>query len=134
MFRNKLKTHFENIFGFKKTTYDTPSDQYEQDTIFINVDQCQSRITEGREIAKVNGTITIFSQHEKLPFGFLNKRIQNANFDDTRRLFFYDFEEDPANSPARILNLSERRAKFVFLYDAQYDPNQGELTSVEFGE
>jgi hypothetical protein len=38
------------------------------------------------------------------------------------------------NSPARLQNIAERRAAFVYLYSAQYDPDQGELTSLTFGD
>jgi len=133
VFKSKLKERFERIFGFPKTTFDTPSDQFEQEVLFISIDQVLSRISEGKETARVTGTLTVYSQHDKFPFGYMAKRIQKANFIDTQKLFFYDFEEDPAGSPARVMNLSERRLKFVFLYDSQYDPNQGQLTSVDFG-
>lgn len=133
MFKNKLKEKLGRIFGFEKVTFDAPSDQFEQEVIFINVDQVASRITEGRETARVFGSLTVYCQQEKFPFGYMAKRIQRANFLDTEKLFFYDFEEDPAGSPAKMVNLSERRMKFIFLYEGQYDPNLGELTVVDFG-
>jgi hypothetical protein len=133
VFKNNLKAKLERIFRFKKTSFNAPSDQFEQDILFVNVDQVSSRIREGEESARVWGSLTIYSQMDKFPYGFLAKQIEKANFDDTRELFFYDFEEDPAGSPARMMNLSERRLKFLYLYKGQYDPNQGELTSVDFG-
>lgn len=130
MFTGKLKTKLENIFGFQKTSYNTPSDTPEQYTLFINIDSSQSRITAGKEIAKAFGTLTIYGQYEKLPFGFMAKKIELANLIDKEKLFFYDFEEDPAGSPARFLNISERKVKFIFLHEAQFDPDHGTITSM----
>lgn len=132
MFRNELERRMKTIFGLGKTTFDAPSDQFEQDTLFIQVDRVLPSIKDGREVAAVYGVITVYSQKNKMPFGYFDKRIANAKNVDKKGLHFYDFEEDVANSPSRIINIGERKRSFLFLYDAQYDPNQGELTSVEF--
>lgn len=139
MFRKDLSDRLEAIFGFRKTTYQAPSDQFEQDTLFIQIDECHSRATEGTATSKVMGTLTVYTQHDKMPFGFFNKRIQQADAETVKPLFFFEIEQDIANSPARIQNISERRTRFQFLYSEQYDPNQGvlnelEFTSVEFSE
>lgn len=131
MFQKDLKKKMERIFGFKKTTFNTPSKEFEQDTLFVNIDQCKPRITQGKEIADVLGTLTIYSQHDKLPFGFIAKQLQLANKSDKEKLFFYDFEEDPAGSPARLVNISERRVRFRFLYEGQFDPNQGLMEGLQ---
>jgi hypothetical protein len=103
----------------------------EQDTLFIDISECQSRITEGKQIAKVFGSLTVFSQVEKLPFGYFNKRIQQASHQLTKKFFFFDIDLNPSSSPARIQNIVERRVRFVYLYSAEYDPWQGELTSLD---
>ncbi len=133
MFRADLQARFERIFGIAKTTYDAPdADTLEQDCLFIEILDCRSRMSGaqgGRQTAKVNGAVIVFSQADRLPFGFFAKRIEQAALDDTRNLIF-DRETDVANSPARILNLHERRLGFTFLYDSQYDPSRGSLTSM----
>lgn len=126
---SKLKT----IFGVKKVTFDEPGESYEQDTLFVAIEECQSRATQGKAFAKVTGAIVMFSQHDKLPYGFFAKRVAQAPLEATKSFFFFDVDVDVLSSPARQHNISERRTRFVYLYSAQYDPNQGSLTSVDFG-
>lgn len=132
MFKADLKKRMEGIFGFKKTTFDAPSDQYEQDTLFIDVIKSTANTGEGKATAKVMGVLTVYSQLGKLPYGYFNKKIQQADAKLTDKLFFHNIDQDIASSPARTVNISERRTEFVFLYSEQYDPNQGELQTVEF--
>lgn len=134
MFRKELKEKFEKIFGLAKTTFDAPSDAFEQDVLFIEVDECFTKATKGSAIAKITGTLTTFSKQNAMTYGFMNKRVAQAAAELTKDLFLFDVEQDIATSPARLQNISERRTKFLYLYSGQYDPNQGELTSLEVGE
>lgn len=119
----------------KKTTFDIPTDQaFEQDTLFIEINECNSRVTEGMAYAKVLGSLVVFSQFDKLQYGYFNKRIQTADHELTKNLFFFDIDTNALNSPARMQNLSERRTRFVYLYSGQYDPENGQLTSLTFEE
>lgn len=134
MFRKDLLRRLEDIFGFEKTTFNDPGDTYEQDTLFVaieNVATRMSRANGGRETARVTGRLVVFSQGDRLPYGFFMKALERADGDLKKPLFFSD-EIDVTESPARLINLHERQISFVFLYDSQYDPNQGQLTSVEF--
>lgn len=131
-----MSDKLSDIFGFKKTTYNAPSinsttGTFEQDTLFIEVDRCTSSTKEGKATAKVEGSFIVFSQIEKLPFGYFNKRIQNSDHELTKQFFFHEIDLNPANSPARLQNITERRVRFIYLYSAQYDPEHGELTSLE---
>lgn len=124
------------IFGMRKTTFDAPSvnsttGSFEQDTLFIEVSECNSRVTAGMQYAKVLGSLVVFSQFDKMPFGFFNKKIEQADIDDKKEFFFFDIDLNPASSPARFQNIAERRVRFVYLYAGQYDPEHGSLTSVE---
>lgn len=134
MFRAELKSRLSKIFGFEKTTFDAPSESFEQDTLFVSIAEAQSRPSGKKIYSKVMGYLTVFSQKDKMPYGFFNKRIQKADAALTRELFFFDMDVDVASSPARIQNISERRARFVFLYSADYDPNKGRLTSINMEE
>lgn len=134
MFRPELQKTLAAIFGVAKTTYDAPSDQFEQDVLFVDVTDCKSNAGQGKVTAKVTGTLTMFSQANRLPFGFFNKKISQAAFALTKSIFFFDIDVDVAASPARIQNISERRTSFVFLYSAQFDPDQGSLTSLQFDD
>ena len=131
MFKKKLQSHLENIFGIKKVSFNEPGDTFEKDTLFVQVVKSTSRVTEGYVYAKVEGVLIVFSQLEKYPYGFMNKKIQSANREETKDLFFYDIDVENLGSEARLMNLCERRTGFLFLFKDQYDPNQGSLTSLE---
>ena len=134
MFRNDLKTKLENIFGFKKTTYDAPSDQFEQDVLFISISNCFGRISGESALMKIAGSITVYSQDDKLPYGFFQRKLEKADPEYSKDLFFTNFDTDLDNSPARTMNIHERKCDFVFLYKQQVDPNKGKLTSLEISE
>lgn len=131
MFKADLQRRLERIFGIAKTTYDAPNHEaLEQDTMFIEITYVLGRLSgTDRATARVGGFITVFSQADRLPYGFFAKRIARADPSDTRRLFFQR-EVDLQDSPARLQNLHERRVGFTFLYDAQYDPDKGSLTEL----
>jgi hypothetical protein len=132
VFRKDLKARLDKIFGLKKSTYDAPGESFEQDTLFIQIDPgSRQRVTGGKAYAKVTGTLTVFSQADKLPYGFFHKSIHRAAKELTSPIFFFDVDTDIANSPARVQNIHERQARFVFLWSGQYDPNQGELTELK---
>lgn len=123
------------IFGFRKTTFSAPSSEsdapYEQDTLFVQVEQARSRAGNGMFTAKIMGTLIVFTQMDKMPFGYFNRRIEQAHPSLTKDFLFFDIDLNPISTPAKIQNISERRVRFVYLYKAQYDPEQGELTSLE---
>lgn len=130
MFEKELQDKLSQIFLFKKTTYDAPSEAFEQDVLFIDIERANSRIMQGKAVSRVEGMLTVYSN--KLQYGYFNKKIQMADFSLTKDFLFFDMDLSPATSPARIQNISERRARFIYLFSGQYDPSQGELTSVEF--
>lgn len=134
MFRSDLQERLKSIFGFSKVTFSAPSEDYEQDTLFVEVDNVRSNTGQGRANAYVQGSLITFGQVGKIPYGFFHKRIKESDIELTKPIFIYDTDQNIASSNARLQNLEERRTRFVFLYSAQYDPNQGEITSVEFEE
>lgn len=131
MFRSDLKARLEKIFIFGKTTFDEPGDSLEQDTLFVTVTRSSSKTHKGWATAKVEGYLTVFSRGDALPYGYFSKRIEQADPLLTNPFFFYEMETDIASSPARMIDIHERRLSFIFLYEEQYDPRQGELTSLE---
>ena len=132
MFKKEMTEKLKAIFGIPKVSFDDPSDSFEQDCIFVEILDSKNNTGTYTASAKVTGNVVVFSQHEKLPFGFFNKKIQQADPKHTREFFFFDTDVEPQNSKAQMLNISERRTGFVYLYQGQYDPNQGELTSLSF--
>ncbi len=131
MFRKELISKLEDIFQFKKTTFDAPSESFEQDTLFVEISDVVCRISNGKSYAKVDGAVIVYTENDKLPYGFFNRKVELADKDLTREFFFFDVDKNAANSPARMQNISERRAKFVYLYSATTDLNLGQLTELE---
>lgn len=131
MFRAELKEKLEKIFGVKKVTFDAPSDQFEQDTMFIEITNPRVKIGPAKVKARVTGAIVMYSQDNKMPYGFFAKRIEKADPLLTKKFFFFDVDQNKEDSPARLINISERRTSFVFLYEAQYDPNVDYIESFE---
>ena len=133
MFRKDLESKLSEIFGVKKVTFDAFSESYAQDTLFVEVqDVSNQRASKGRASAKVTGQLVIFTQDNKMPYGFFSKRLSTAPLSASKDLFFFDMDREALNSPARLQNISERRASFVFLFSTAYNPSKGEITSVEF--
>lgn len=126
MFESELLDKIKTIFDFKKVTYARPGDSQEQEGVFIDIKSARCKIVEKRQIAAVTGTIYVFGNSEKLPYGYFAKKISAADASLTKDLFFFDFEENKGI----IQNIAERSVSFHFLFDSQYDPNIGTLNQV----
>lgn len=128
MFKSKLKKDLQEIFGIKKVTFNEVSESYEQECLFVNCSTVNPRISASNMSCRVEGSITIFAQDNKLPFGFFTKKIELAKNDNKKDFFFFDIDLDIASSPSRIQNIHERRVSFIYLYKDQFDPNKGQLS------
>lgn len=126
MFEKELGDKFKRIFQMKKYLYDVPSDSQEQECLFINVISSKNQVKDGRVTGKVTGKILVFCNPEKLPYGYFTKCVVEAEISDTKDLFFYEFEDNAGMASG----ISERSMSFIYLFDQQYNPNIGELTSL----
>lgn len=133
MFRREMLRNLEAIFGMK-ATFNAPSDAYEQDTIFVEIQNSNSRVNYGKEYATVRGMLILFCQDSKVPYGFFNKKLHSANPDYTKNFTFRDFDQDIGSSGARLMNLRERRVNFTYLYSGQHDPGGADMEGIEFIE
>lgn len=131
MFRKELERKLKLIFGLPKVSFNAPGESFEQDTMFVGIDNARTQPREGKCLCKAEGTLVVYSEQDKMPYGFFNKKIEQADKTLTKDFFFYDIDANIENSPARFVNVTERRVSFVFLYSEQYDPNLGQLTSLE---
>ncbi len=127
MFEATLTAKLKKIFELDRCNFNLPGDAQEQETLFIQVESAQSRIKETRQYCKVTGSIRVFANSDKLPYGYFAKCINKADFDDTKDLFFFDIEENQGT----FLNITERTMGFVYFFNSQYDPNVGTLTDLE---
>lgn len=126
MFRVTLQAQLKRIFDFDKVTFDLPSESQEQEGVFVQVESARWRIKDAKQIARVTGTIRVFANQDKLAYGYFNKKISEAYADDTRNLFFFDFEENKGT----FRNIVERSMGFLYLFDSQYDPSIGTLNEI----
>ncbi len=132
MFKKEMERRLKSIFGIEKVTFSAPSpDAPEQDTLFVEIDSSRPRpYGKDRISCKVTGKLVMYSQAERLTFGFFSRKLEQAVTEDSAPFIFMP-EVDVAGSQARYQNIHERVLPFIFLYDAQYDPDRGSLTEIE---
>jgi hypothetical protein len=128
MFESSLAAQLKRIFDYTKVTFAAPGESQEQDTLFIEIENCISRAKDGVFTARVTGNCTVFAHYERIPFGYFHKKIALADTDDTKDLFFFNVDENTKT----FQSLVQRSFSFVFLFSGQYDPDNGSLTSIEF--
>ncbi len=125
MFEATLASKLKKIFEYGVVKFDQPGESKEQDRIFCEIDKAHTHFKDGIVYSKVEGKISVFAQNDKLPFGYFSKCIENHP-DDTKDLFFYDFEDN-----TRLYeNIVQRTLSFVYFFNGQHDPALGTLTSV----
>ncbi len=127
MFESSLKAKLKKIFDMKKVTYDHSGKDFEQECIFIEVESCKSTIKDALQIAEVRGKLKVFATNDKLPYGYFNKKIAQADNTDTKDLFFYEIEDNSGYYG----NLVERSMSFVYFFSSQHNPNLGTITSIQ---
>jgi hypothetical protein len=115
------------VFELPKVTLDAASVSGEQEMVFIDIDSARPDIRDGSEVYRVEGRFRIFANSEKMPIGYIGKQIKKHS-KLVKDLFFFGFEDNGL----RLRNIVERSVSFHYFYNAQYDPNQGELTSIVF--
>lgn len=133
MFEPILEEKLKRIFGMKTIRFTAPTsdqDAVEQETLFVDIQQSVNNVSPAlkRQVSRVTGQILVHANVGKLPFGFFSQRIAQADVNDTKDLFFFNMER---SKPA-FQSIDERGLNFVFLFNGQYDPNQGSLTSLQF--
>ena len=125
MFEKTLQATFEKVFDFKKVRYDQPGESREQETMFVEVENARASVVDGEERARVEGKVTVFVEHDKMPFGYFAKCIE-AHPAECKDLFFFAFEENQ-----RLYgNIVQRGFSFVYFFRSQYDPDLGTLNQV----
>jgi hypothetical protein len=130
VFEKDLAEKFERIFGFENVTFDQVSESREQEGVFIQIQRVRPTIKDGKQLSFVQGTVRVFAQNSKLPYGYFLKMIRLADQADTKDLFFFNFE----SNAGYYRNLTERSLEFYYFFSGQYDPNIGNIESIEISE
>jgi hypothetical protein len=120
-----MAARLKRIFDLDKVTYDLPGESHEQEGLFIAVDKAHCKTVESRQIAKVEGKITVYAESGKMPFGYLAKKLAKSEIEDVRGFFF-----GPEENEGTFMSLVKRSFAFTFLFDSQYDPAIGSITSI----
>lgn len=130
MFREQLKDELKQIFDFPKVSFDTPSEDREQEVLFVQIDVARNNVKDTSVKSRVEGRLLVYANSDKFPFGYLEKQIQAADPSLTKNFFFYDI----TGNAGTLGNIAERTASFIYFYSGQYDPNKGSITSVTIGD
>lgn len=123
MVRDDIEKKLKEIFLLDKVTFSEPG-SFEQDTLFIEVETCRERPSKGYTAGKITGNLVLFSQSDKVPLGFFAKRINKAKAETKAGFFFFEVDTEILGSQSRFQNISERRCRFQYLYQDQYDPRE----------
>jgi hypothetical protein len=122
-----LEEKFKKIFEVNKVTFANPSKEVkEQECIFVDIDQTRTRQKDKKIIARVTGKINIYGNSDKMPLGWFDKKLIEADPADKADLAFFDIEMNTKY----YQNLVQRTASFVYFFSSQYDPNVGSITSM----
>lgn len=131
-----MSAQLKRIFDLDKVTFQAPNigtgedvnDWGEQEVIFIEIISADTSVNDGSVNAIVKGHIRFFGSAEKIPYGYFAKQISKADPADTKPFFFHNFE----NNKGTIDDICERTLDFVYLFDSQYNPDVGTITSITF--
>lgn len=126
MFEQDLQEKLTRIFRLNKVTLDQESDTHEQNTGFVAVSLARGSIRDRKYLARVEGTLTVYGNTERLKYGFFSKGISQAAKADLNSFYFFDVEENTR----MMRNIVQRSISFVFFFSGQYDPDVGTLNSV----
>ncbi len=94
--------------------------------MFISVSRAVTKINTARQIGKFEGDITVYADSGRMPFGYFTKKLNQADLEDTRGFFF-----GPEENVDTYRGIDQRQFSFTFLYDSQYDPAIGTITSID---
>lgn len=100
----------------------------EQEVLFVQIDEVKTTVKNGKVLAKVHGTGSISAPIDQLPFGYFSKRIAQAGHDRTKDFYFFQVDVNKG----RFQDVIERTFSFIFFYSSQYDPDNGNITSIDF--
>jgi hypothetical protein len=128
VFEKRLEAKFKAIFDFPKVTFDQPGESREQECLFIEVENPVITVKDGRAVGRIYGNAIVFASNSKLPFGYFQKRIQAASYEETKDLFFSEVEENTKT----YRDLVQRGFRFVYFFNSQYDPEVGTIDSMNF--
>lgn len=114
-----------------KATLDAPSESFEQEKIFVEIESWNTRVKGDFQTFRASGVFYVFAQNEKMQAGYFSNMIEAANADDCRPFHFSNID---SVGQFRENNLSERRVSFEYFDRISYDPNKGELNELELNE
>lgn len=126
MIEQQLQKDIKELFEFKQVTLDAPSESLEQDKLFVEVEQNDTRLKDGLMTGRLRGRIKCYASNDKIPFGYFNKKIQEHKTLSNKFVFF----EIDRNNPI-FRDKVERSVGFIYFFSGQYDPDLGTLNTLK---
>lgn len=127
MVEKELQDRLKRIFQVSKVTMDAPGFAPEQETLYVNIETAKVRTIEGLIKFDVRGTLSIVGPSDKIPLGYLSRKLLQAPHALTKGLALYDLE----TNSKRGNNLVERGSSFIYFFSTQYDPDLGSITAID---
>lgn len=128
MFESELEQKFKNIFDVKKVTFAGPGESMEQECLFVEITNPGNIVKDSKVLSKIEGNAVLFCYGDKVPFGFFSKKIKEASSALTKDFFFSEIEANRKMSKEIVA----RSFNFIYFFQAQYDPENGEINELEF--
>lgn len=129
MMEERIKSKLSSIFGMR-AKLEAVGEHQEQDVMFISLSRNRSTFKGSNISYRIEGDVTIYTQINKIPIGFFNKKIDLANADDKSSFFFFNIDE---NNQYSIQNLCEKKLSFIYIDQEQFDPSKGQITELNLG-
>lgn len=127
---DQIKQKLEQIFDFKKVSFNLPADDVEQNCLYVAIENSNIIYKENLCVARIFCSCRVFAPNEKLPVGYVSKKIALSAGSLTNNFFFYDIEEN-----AKIfLDIIGKSFKFIYFYDGQFNPNEDKIEGIEIND
>ncbi len=128
--RDELRKKLIRIFGISNVSFDAPGESLEQEKLFVRVTTVKSAFKDKKSFNRYFGELVLYANTEKLPFGYFQRKIAEADPLDAKDFFFYDLEQ----SQVMLQNIGEYSLSFIYFSSGQHDPELGTMTSIDFNE
>jgi hypothetical protein len=130
MDKDDFKKRIARIFGIDQVTFNAPGETLEQEKVFVRINQVKSHYKDGTWISRATGDLLFYANMDKLPFGYFQRKIAEADPLDSKDFFFFDLEQ----SQPIFQNIGEFSLSFIYFFNGQYHPDKGIIQSIVISE
>ncbi|MDR3112932.1 MAG: hypothetical protein LBU09_00970 [Endomicrobium sp.] len=131
MYEEDLKIELMEIFDVEKVIMSELLYGGEQDVLYCNITNAKFDIGNGKECAQVHGIIEMTAAQNKLPRGWLHKRIAMITKEQNKK-FFFSPQEDGISFAYGNKLLSKYSVIFTYFYEGEFNPPE-KMQGVKYG-